>query len=224
MKNWVALSSSSGQTFKSVWRALNKEEQSSFKGLFLDRKCEAPNTLKGLVPAEKIFDFSDPTSTKEDKRCPTAQFEARYLQWLQDSQLVQNQQPIVFLIGYFKILSPGFLEKAGAVVNTHPSLLPLFPGMDHKVHQMAFDNCLVSGFSIHMVNEDLDAGPLLFQKTIETHLSKSPEELRDNVRSLEQQYLGPAIKKILQTNIDSNYRKLSTRELQLREGFPICVD
>lgn len=72
----------------------------------------------------------------------------------------------VVLAGFMRILTPTFLDAyANRVVNIHPSLLPAFPGMDAQ--QQAIDyGVRVSGCTVHLVNEGVDAGPILDQAAV----------------------------------------------------------
>lgn len=214
MNNWVVFSSSSGQTFNKVWRALKPETQAGFQALFVDRKCGMLDVAKDFLPENKIYDFSTSTS-KED-------FERSYLTWAD----TQKEKPLIILIGYFRLISKDFLSKSGsALINTHPSLLPAFPGLDMKVHEAAFQRSIVSGFTVHLVNENMDDGPIIFQKAVSTADCKSPEELRNKVRDTEQKYLPQVIDQIVKIKLTGVDRQLVTRELQNKEGFPlICVD
>lgn len=211
---WVVFSSSSGQTFHKVWRALKPETQASFQALFIDRKCGMLEVAKEFLPEEKVFDFST-SKNKED-------FERSYLSWAD----TQKEKPLIILIGYFRLISRDFLTKCGsALVNTHPSLLPAFPGLDMKVHEAAFHRSIISGFTVHLVNENMDDGPIVFQKSVSTADCKSPDELRDRVRSLEQKYLPQVIDQLVKVKLSGVDRQLVTRELQNKEGFPLlCVD
>jgi folate-dependent phosphoribosylglycinamide formyltransferase PurN len=222
MRDWVVFSSSSGLTFHSTWRALSKEAQSQFKGLFIDRKCTALENCKSFLPSHLIHDYSECSSSSE--------FEKNFLNWAQSQNYHAQNSPLIFLIGYFKIITPQFFEAKFPLINTHPSLLPAFPGMDKKVHRLAFENTLVSGFSVHMVSEELDAGPIIFQKEVSIADAQSAEEVRDKVRQVEQQHLPLVLEKLLHTNISGEDRKISTRELQSKlkspnnqEGFSTCV-
>jgi phosphoribosylglycinamide formyltransferase-1 len=208
---WVVLSSSSGQTFYKVWRALKPETRGSFKGLFVDRKCEALNVCKEILPVDMIHDLSSPNKEA---------FEAAFL-----NSEIGRTKPLIFMIGYYRLVSANFLQSNSAVINTHPSLLPAFPGLDKKVHEAAFANSLVSGFSVHLVNEEMDAGPIIFQKSVDTSQTKSAEELRQKVREVEQKYLPQVIDQLVQSDLQAVDRQLNSRELQNKKGFPIiCVD
>ncbi len=230
MRDWVVFSSSSGLTFHSTWRALSKDAQSKFKGLFIDRKCAALEYCKNFLPSHLIHDYSECSSSSE--------FENKFSGWAQSQNYHAQNPPLIFLIGYFKIITPQFFEATYPLINTHPSLLPAFPGMDKKVHRLAFEKTLVSGFSIHLVSEELDAGPLIFQKEVCIADAQSSEEVRERVRQVEQRYLPLILEKLLHSNISGEDRKITTRELQIKlksqknsltnspnkqEGFSTCV-
>lgn len=92
----------------------------------------------------------------------------------------------VVLAGFMRILTPTFLAGfEDRVVNIHPSLLPAFPGMDAQ--QQAIDyGVKVSGCTVHLVNEGVDAGPILDQAVVPVH----PDDDRDALaaRILEQEH------------------------------------
>jgi phosphoribosylglycinamide formyltransferase 1 len=73
---------------------------------------------------------------------------------------------VVALAGFMRILTPGFVQRyEGRMVNIHPSLLPMFPGL--HTHQRAIDaGCKVAGASVHFVTADLDHGPIIGQATV----------------------------------------------------------
>lgn len=79
----------------------------------------------------------------------------------------------IFLAGYMRILSADFLrtfsmwhQGASQVVNIHPSLLPAYPGAD-SIAQAYVDGVEYSGVTLHLVDEGVDTGPILFQKKLE---------------------------------------------------------
>jgi phosphoribosylglycinamide formyltransferase-1 len=88
----------------------------------------------------------------------------------------------VVLAGYMRILSPKFIaalrdEKGlSRVINIHPSLLPAFPGKD--AYRQAFDaGVRETGITVHLVEEEIDGGPILDQKTFRVDRLRSPEEI-----------------------------------------------
>jgi len=73
---------------------------------------------------------------------------------------------VVALAGFMRILTPGFVQRhAGRLVNIHPSLLPMFPGL--HTHRRAIEaGCKVAGASVHFVTADLDHGPIIGQAVV----------------------------------------------------------
>jgi phosphoribosylglycinamide formyltransferase-1 len=93
------------------------------------------------------------------------------------AELRKNNVDLVCLAGYMRLLSPGFIRAFPmSILNIHPSLLPAFPGLDAQ-HQ-AFDyGVKVSGCTVHFVNEQLDAGPIVLQAAVPV----MPEDTADTL-------------------------------------------
>jgi phosphoribosylglycinamide formyltransferase-1 len=73
---------------------------------------------------------------------------------------------VVALAGFMRILTPGFVQRfEGRLLNIHPSLLPLFPGL--HTHARAIEaGCKVAGATVHFVTADLDHGPIVAQALV----------------------------------------------------------
>lgn len=80
--------------------------------------------------------------------------------------LKEQRVELVCLAGYMRLLSPGFIQAYPArILNIHPSLLPAFPGLDAQ--QQAFDyGAKVTGCTVHFVDEQLDHGVIILQRTV----------------------------------------------------------
>lgn len=91
----------------------------------------------------------------------------------------------VCLAGFMRVLGPTFLTAfLGRVLNIHPSLLPSFPGL-HAVQQ-AFDRGVkVTGCTVHLVEEEVDAGPIIAQEAVPVFESDGPESLAARVHEAE---------------------------------------
>jgi len=77
-----------------------------------------------------------------------------------------TQVDLVCLAGYMRLLSPGFIRAfSNRIVNIHPSLLPAFPGMDAQKQALEY-GVKVTGCTVHFVDEHLDHGPIILQKTV----------------------------------------------------------
>jgi phosphoribosylglycinamide formyltransferase-1 len=75
----------------------------------------------------------------------------------------------IVLAGYMRLLSAAFVERwRNRILNIHPSLLPAFPGVDAQAQAVAH-GVKVSGCTVHFVDEHLDAGPIIVQRTVPVH-------------------------------------------------------
>ena len=104
---------------------------------------------------------------------------------LVSAALEMNGVGTVALAGFMRILSPWFVrEWAGRIVNIHPSLLPKYRGLDtHSRAIEAGDD--VSGCSVHIVTEELDAGEVLGQTEIPIEKGDTPATLEQRVLAAE---------------------------------------
>jgi len=108
------------------------------------------------------------------------------------SVLDKAEVDLVLMIGYMRIVTPWFVAHyAGHMVNVHPSLLPAFAGgMDTNVHQAVLDaGVKETGATIHLVTEEPDAGPILWQKAVPIEEGETVETLKVKVQTVEQEGL-----------------------------------
>lgn len=83
-----------------------------------------------------------------------------------DALLRQHRVELVVLAGFMRVLTAGFVHRwAGRIVNIHPSLLPLYPGLDTHARALAAGDT-EAGCTVHIVTEHLDDGPLLAQARV----------------------------------------------------------
>jgi phosphoribosylglycinamide formyltransferase-1 len=103
------------------------------------------------------------------------------------ARLHQHKVDLVCLAGYMRIISPAFVAAfPNRILNVHPSLLPAFPGLDAQ--QQAFDyGAKVAGCSVHFVDEAVDHGVIILQKTVPVNDDDTAETL--SARILEQEHL-----------------------------------
>lgn len=91
----------------------------------------------------------------------------------------------IAMAGFMRILSPWFVEKwRGRIVNIHPSLLPKYQGLDTHARALAAGDA-VSGCSVHLVTEELDAGEVLGSAEVPIEQSDTPESLEQRVLAAE---------------------------------------
>lgn len=113
---------------------------------------------RGLVLARRL---GIPTWSLSHKGLDRDSFDARL-----DSALREREIELIALAGYMRLLSDGFVEKwAGRILNVHPSLLPLYKGLDtHRRAITSGDE--YGGCSVHLVTAELDSGPVLGQSKV----------------------------------------------------------
>jgi phosphoribosylglycinamide formyltransferase-1 len=100
---------------------------------------------------------------------------------------------LVCLAGYMLLLSPWFVRRfAGAILNIHPSLLPAFPGIEAQ-RQALEHGVKVTGCTVHFVNEDLDAGPIIAQEAVRVRDDDTPATLAARILKKEHRLYGEAI-------------------------------
>ena len=101
--------------------------------------------------------------------------------------LQAHKVDLVCLAGYMRLLSPGFIAAfRNRILNIHPSLLPAFPGLEAQEQAFAY-GVKVAGCTVHFVDEELDHGPIVVQRSIPVLDSDTPDSL--NRRILEQEHL-----------------------------------
>ena len=102
------------------------------------------------------------------------------------SVLREREVDLVCLAGYMRFLSPCFIEAfKKRILNIHPSLLPAFPGLDAQ-RQALEHGARVSGCTVHFVDETLDGGPIIAQRTVPVLEGDTVETL--SARILEQEH------------------------------------
>ncbi len=83
---------------------------------------------------------------------------------------------LVYLLGFMKIIPESFCKEwSGRMINIHPSLLPLHPGLDG--FEKSFENKNSLGVTVHEVIPEMDAGPILFQHTFLSQSQENKNEL-----------------------------------------------
>lgn len=93
----------------------------------------------------------------------------------------------VCLAGYMRLLSPWFVQQfPQRILNIHPSLLPAFPGLDAQKQALEY-GVRVSGCTVHLVDEELDHGAIILQKTVP--VLESDDEHSLVARILEQEHI-----------------------------------
>ena len=108
--------------------------------------------------------------------------------------LDRHEVELVVLAGYMRILSPAFLERfPGRIMNVHPSLLPAFPGRTAIADALAH-GVRVTGVTVHVVEEQVDGGPILMQEAVEVPYDGDAVELERRIHEVEHRLLPQAVR------------------------------
>jgi phosphoribosylglycinamide formyltransferase-1 len=119
---------------------------------------------------------------------------------------------LVCLAGYMRLLSPEFVRAfPERILNIHPSLLPAFPGLDAQEQAFAY-GVQVAGCTVHFVDEELDHGVIVLQKTVPVLEGDDAHTL--SVRILEQEHI--AYSEAIARVLSGEYRVLGRRYVRLR--------
>src|SRR5262245_58352288 len=127
--------------------------------------------------------FVDPAAVGE-----RAAFDRAVLEILRERQLA-----VVALAGFMRILGPELVGAfRGRMLNVHPSLLPAFPGGQAVADALAW-GVKVTGVTVHVVDEEVDHGPVVFQEAIEISPDDAWDSLEARVHEVEHRLLPAAV-------------------------------
>lgn len=102
-----------------------------------------------------------------------------------DAVLTAHGVQVVALAGYMRLLTPWLVGRwAGRMLNIHPSLLPLYPGLDTHARAIAAGDA-EAGCTVHLVTEGVDEGPILGQARVPILAGDTPDTLAARVRTAE---------------------------------------
>ncbi len=184
MLSVVVLISGSGSNLKAL---LEATENPLFGAKIV--AVGSDNPADGLAHAER---FGVPTFVVT----PSA-FDSRE-QWAE--VLLDNikhfSPDLVVLAGFMKILPANFVAALSPnLINTHPSLLPAFPGA-HAVRDALEAGAKTTGVTIHVVDEGVDTGPHIAQAEVEVLTDDNEHDLHERIKSVERELLVSTVKAI----------------------------
>jgi phosphoribosylglycinamide formyltransferase-1 len=114
---------------------------------------------------------------------------------------------LVVTAGFMKILGPTFLARfGGSILNSHPALLPSFPGA-HAVADALAHGVVVTGATIHLVDDGVDTGPILMQAPVMIDTDDDETSLHDRIKSVEHVLLVQAVAAFVTRGVTAHGRK-----------------
>lgn len=124
-------------------------------------------------------------------------------------QVAAYEPDLVVSAGFMKILGPEFLGKfGGRVLNTHPALLPAFPGA-HAVADAIAYGVAVTGCTVHLVDAGVDTGPIVAQEAVRVAPDDDAETLHERIKVVERRLLVDVIALLTRDGYTVRGRKVS---------------
>ena len=182
------LLSGRGSNFEAIAQNVSSGQLNCEIGFVFSNKPDAP----GLARARELgFPHASIESAGRDR----AAFDEEVAKLLQS-----NDIDLICLAGYMRLLTGKFVSQfRGRILNIHPSLLPAFPGLDAQ-YQALLHGVKVTGCTVHFVDENLDAGPILLQSTVPVLDSDTVDSLSARILKEEHRIYSEAISWVLAGN------------------------
>lgn len=120
-----------------------------------------------------------------------------------------HRPDLVVTAGFMKILGLAFLDRfGGRIVNTHPALLPAFPG-PHPVADALAHGVRVTGATMHLVDAGVDTGPILAQRAVEVLPGDTEQRLHERIKVVERRMLVEVVAELVRCGCTVTGRKVS---------------
>jgi phosphoribosylglycinamide formyltransferase 1 len=190
MKNIVILISGRGSNMEAIEQACADERWNARVGAVISNRADAA----GLAHAQA----RGIATASLDHRL----FAAREAFDAELAMLVDSYAPdVVALAGFMRILTPAFVAHyEGRIVNVHPSLLPMFPGL-HTHRRAIAAGCKLAGATIHFVTPALDHGPIIAQAVVPVLAADTVESLAARVLEREHVIYPRAVRWLVQGDL-----------------------
>jgi phosphoribosylglycinamide formyltransferase 1 len=201
MKNLGILLSGRGSNFEAIARNVASGEIRDARiAVVISNKPEAGGieTAKQLGLATEVIPSKGREREQHDREVVAA--------------LQQRKVDLVCLAGYMRLLSPWFVRQfPQRILNIHPSLLPAFPGLEAQEQAFVY-GVKVAGCTVHLVDEELDHGPVIVQKAIPVLDTDDEHSLATRILEQEHKAYSEAINQVLDGKFEVVGRKFVRRQ------------
>lgn len=132
------------------------------------------------------------------RKIPRIDFDSRELWESELCKRVKEFYPdLIVSAGFMRILSPEFVNQfPGQIVNSHPSLLPQFPGA-HAVRDAIEAGVTVTGCTVHFIDEGVDTGKIICQEQVDVLPGEGEEQLHERIKIVERTLLPQSVERLL---------------------------
>lgn len=187
MKTLGVLISGRGSNLQAILDAIREGRLDARVGVVISNVANAPGlerARKAGVPTEVLSHREFASREKYDEALV--------------ARLRAHRVDLVCLAGFMRLLSPVLVRAyPGRILNIHPSLLPSFPGL-HAQRQALEHGVKVTGATVHIVDEELDHGPILLQRAVPVLEGDDEESLSARILEQEHQMYPEAIALVLE--------------------------
>ena len=149
------------------------------------------------VPAAVVDPAAYPTRTDWDQALAAA--------------VAEHVPDLVVCAGFMRLLGSAFLERfPGRIVNTHPALLPAFPGA-HAVRDALAYGARITGVTVHLIDEGVDTGPVIAQAAVPVVEGDDEEALHERIKGVERALLVETVGRLVREGWSVEGRKVRIR-------------
>ncbi|KQH80263.1 phosphoribosylglycinamide formyltransferase [Mycobacterium gordonae] len=190
----VVLASGTGSLLNSLLDAAQGDYPARVVAVGVDRDCRATQIAADAeIPAFAVRVGEHPTRDDWDAAITEA--------------TAAHNPDLVVSAGFMRILGPQFLSRFnGRILNTHPALLPAFPGA-HGVRDALAYGVKVTGCTVHLVDAGVDTGPILAQQPVEVRDGDDEQTLHERIKVVERQLLVDVVAAIATRGVTVTERK-----------------
>lgn len=197
----VVLASGTGSLLQSLLDAAAGDYPARVVAVGVDRDCRAAQIAADAGIASYRVRLGD----HPDRRAWDAAMTAA---------TAEHAPDLIVSAGFMKILGPEFLSRfPGQVVNTHPALLPSFPGA-HGVPDALDYGVKVTGCTVHLVDAGMDTGPILAQQAVAVHDDDTEETLHERIKVVERRLLVDVLAALAERGVTWSGRKATLGMVQ----------
>ncbi len=200
LKRLGILLSGRGSNFEAISDSIQAGRLNAEIAIVISNRADAP----GLESAQRRGLNAKLIPSKGRTR---EEHDAEVVAALQDAKV-----DLICLAGYMRLLSPEFVRAfPHRILNIHPSLLPAFPGLDAQKQAVEY-GVKISGCTVHFVDEHLDHGPIVLQKSLPVLDNDNAHSLSARIMELEHIAYTEAIGLVLSGEVEVKDRKVVHKE------------
>ncbi len=190
----VVLASGTGSLLESLLNAAVGDYPGRVVAVGVDRDCRAAQIAAAAgIPHYRVRLGDHPDRAAWDVAIADA--------------TAEHAPDLVVSAGFLKILGPEFLSRfPGRVVNTHPALLPSFPGSRAVADALDY-GVSITGCTVHLVDAGVDTGPILAQRAVDVRADDTEQTLHERIKAVERHLLVEVLAGLAEHGVTWNGRK-----------------